>query len=396
MRNTQAWMLRQDGTAFDVNVHLYAMHDDDLSSEAEVAAFIIKTGSKDRDIAYQVLDAFMALGIENLVSYDADAAEITKCINQYLSSLPYKFAYPLTASEMIAIHESCNNYSDIDSLYDYIDALNKDQLSENIRQSINQQFCRVRFGGKYDYNAFSRSTIWFRISSVGYNWANTIYLFVADKYRSLGIDYISICRDYESDYGDDQSQPQYFYKAKDGVPYHDLPIDEYLAEEHEHSPVFSSEDIGSGVMSCIRARVANGATIHEVYSYLQANDVGFPYFALSRMLKQEISASCLADSEYFNDLHVRTRTKIAQACEEIMKEYPVITDITDVRIEQTENSRGKMVGSVLKFKLESTVNAKLNMWFDIKFNKSLGQQTAGSIVRTFKHEFNDYVNFAKL
>ena len=42
-----AWHLRQDGKFFPVQVHLYAMGDGDLSSEAEVASFLLKTDSED-------------------------------------------------------------------------------------------------------------------------------------------------------------------------------------------------------------------------------------------------------------------------------------------------------------------------------------------------------------
>ena len=58
-----AWMLRQDGTAFSCTHHLYCMDDDDLSSEAECAAFILNSNSKDSKLAELIIDAWMALGI---------------------------------------------------------------------------------------------------------------------------------------------------------------------------------------------------------------------------------------------------------------------------------------------------------------------------------------------
>ena len=51
-----AWHLRQDGKFFPVQVHLYAMGDGDLSSEAEVAAFLLKTNSEDKRLARRVID----------------------------------------------------------------------------------------------------------------------------------------------------------------------------------------------------------------------------------------------------------------------------------------------------------------------------------------------------
>lgn len=394
MQNTKAWMLRQDGTPFEVKVHLYVMDDADLSSEAECAAFMLSAGTKDVLLANEVLDAYMALGIEDKVPYDGGEEDISKAIKAYLSHLPYRFAYPLTIEKMLTIHNSCRNYTDTGSLYDYIDSLDREELSNKIKQAINQEFCRVRYGGKYDFNAWDSSTIWFRVSSAGYNWANTIYIFAAEVARKYRVNYISICRDYESDNGDDMSRPEYFYKAKDGTPYHEMPMEDYLAEEHEHNPVFSNRQITGGVVAYIKAKIAAGESFYNIENELK-NEYGIdmPYFMHDKLLRSEISSSCIAESDYFETLHKRTQQKIEQSIDEILDRCPEISDIEDVRIDSAENSKGNPVGSILSFKLKSS-KPKLNIWFDIKFNKNLNQQTAGSIVRKFCHEFEDYLKFA--
>lgn len=153
------------------------MNDEDLSSEAEVAAFLISSKSRDTDLAEYVIDAWIALMIENSVNYNDSEIEIESHILEELKKLPYRFLYPLSDEDYINIHKKLDNYSDTGSLYDFIDdvRLKINQISEDIKHSLNQQFCRVRYGGQYN-SVSNNNTIWFRISSVGYNWADTIYI----------------------------------------------------------------------------------------------------------------------------------------------------------------------------------------------------------------------------
>ena len=278
MANTTAWMLRQDGVAFPCKVHLYTMADEDLSSEAEVASFLIATKSKDIGVAETILDAWMAMLIEDTVSYDDDAAGIRDCIKQMLGLLPYSFPFPLSDEEYLKIHDRLCNYTNIDEYYEYLDRVRAElpRLQDMIRKSLNQQFCRVRYGGQYDtYNG--NNTIWFRISSVGYNWANTIYVFASENRRKWNIEKITICRDYESDHGDVNGKPEYFYKAKDGSAYYDMPIDEFLNEEHEHSLVFSTTELNRGVLATMRQKLAEGSTYQEVVNVLSKSDIEPPF-----------------------------------------------------------------------------------------------------------------------
>lgn len=262
---TKAWHLRQDGKAFPVKVHLYCMGDEDLSSEAEVAAFIVSTNSKDKDLAYTILDAWMALLIENEVSYDADEDSIEKSISSALKSLPYKFQYPLTESQLLSIHRRLNNYYDVDTLYEYVDRIKDtiEDIQEEIKLSLNQQFCRVRYGGQYNSVA-GNSEVWFRISSTGYNWVNTIYIFTSSLNKQYRLSHITICRDSESDGDFGDTSKEYFYKAKDGALYKHMPIEEYLIEEHEHNPVFESVDMNRGVIDSYRKLLSQSFTPHEI------------------------------------------------------------------------------------------------------------------------------------
>lgn len=386
--NTRAWMLRQDGEAFPVSVHLYVMNDNNLSSEAEVASFLIATQSKDLDFAKYVIDCWLALLIEQSVPYDAMSSDIDDCILDKLSQLPFKFPYPLTTNEYLDIHHSMNNFYDVDSLYEFIDEFRDrfTNLSTELARSLNQQFCRVRHGGKYNTEKGS-SSLWFRISSVGYNWANTIYVWTADHYRSLKVDSVYICRDSESD----NVEEEYFYKAKDGTPYFDMPISEYLNEEHEHSPVFSSISVGSGFYRYIKNNMSAGLTYREsVFAAVDAyccnlSDVRDRWDTWKR---QDAETNCVCASEFLDNATIRQRTKFTAIEREILKKYPEL-DAIDIDVKTKENKRGHM--TEILFTLESDMIEELNgVTISTLYTRPVNTLTGDVIVRGFGLDYLAY------
>lgn len=290
---TKAWHLRQDGKAFPVEFHLYGMNDTDLSSEAEIASFLIATDSNDLELAKYVLDAWIALILEEEL-YNPDMSiddGIKKYVHEYVEEIG--FAYPLSVNDMISIHHELNNYHDLDTLYDFCEEVRdkRKELQKNITQSINQQFCRVRFGGRYDSDS-GNNEIWFRISSVNFNWLNVIYEFVSDNKRKLGIEAISICRDAESDQAyTGQRNEDVFYRAKDGSSYHNMYVEEFLSEEHGKNPVFSSTNINRGILASVRGVMSNGFTYLEACSIVNVRPnirpIKWIYF-----LNHEIQNNC--------------------------------------------------------------------------------------------------------
>lgn len=391
-----AWMLRNDGKEFPVVQHLYAMRDEDLSSEAEVAAFLIKTQSKDIELAEKILDAWMALLIENSVPYDATSRDIDEVLNGQLDNLPYKFMYPLTTAELLSIHNKCNNYNDVDSLYQFIDGVNDNvkELQTQIKDSLNQQFCRVRYGGKYN-SSDGESAIWFRVSSVGFNWANIIYIFANDAQRKYHIEYITICRDHESDNGYDSTAPEYFYKAKDGVPYYNMPIHEFLQEEHEHSLVFSDTELGSGVIRSCKLELAKGSTFSETSNVLSKSCIELPRNVKKYILNSELNAMCVESSEYFDNLPTRTKRKLGKVKNMILQKYPEILQL-DIDHEDMENSRGNLTGCRLKFMIESDVEILDHLPIEIKSTRPVCDMQADVIFRLFRIEYEDYKKFMKI
>lgn len=292
-RRSRAWHLRQDGEAYPVEFHFYSMNDSDLSSEAEIASFLIFTNSKDLELAKYVLDAWMALMLEEEMDDDMSIDEgIHEYVRDYIEEI--ECPYWISINDMAAIHRSLNNYNDIDSLYEFCNKVRSElsNLQRQISQSLNQQFCRVRLGGRYDTES-GNNEIWFRISSVNYNWLNTIYTFLSNKGRGLKISTINICRDAESDEAyTGQRDEDVFYKAKDGSWYRDMPIKEFMSEEHGKNPVFSSTNIGRGALATIRGELSNGCTYLEACTTVDAvpgnRHVKWQYF-----LNQEILTNCI-------------------------------------------------------------------------------------------------------
>ena len=338
---TKAWHLRQDGKAFPVNVHLYAMGDSDLISEAEVSAFLIKTDSSDIELAQYVIDAWIALNIEDMIQYDDDEDDIIDHIYTFLADngpLGYEAKYELYPDEIVAIHKKLNNFNSVETLYDFVDDVSDKLASTQLRikTSLNQQFCRVRFGGKYD-SQIGNNSIWFRISSVNFNWNNTIYMFVSEMKRKLRIQTVTICRDSESDSGFASGKPDYFYKARDGHIYLDMDINEFLSEEHESSPVFSSTSSSTfyaGVLAHIRAAMAEGSTLNSVLSSLHntfKDDLKTIYSESTMwkyFLNSEISTLCAAVNMKLGDMLNNVASKI-------VKRYRDIDEV-DITIEQSQ------------------------------------------------------------
>lgn len=391
---TKAWMLRQDGEAWEVKQHLYVMNDDDLSSEAEVASFLIYSDSDDKDYCEYVLDAWMGMLIEYHVDFDSDSDSIDEMILNKVRSTPYQFPFPLSSSKLLEIHHKCNNFTDTGELYDFLDNV-RDHLSEiqtNIKQSLNQQFCRVRAGGKYNDESRGRNvqnyTMWFRISSVNYNWANTIYIFVADHYRGLQTDSIFICRDYESDNGDDYSKSEYFYKAKDGVPYYNMPIDEYLTEEHEHSPVFSSS-VYSGVVKTIKEQLSNGKTYLGAVNYLTSKGVECTKNIFASLITAEQRSKCI-DASYLSEAPTRTQMRLRKVTSRIVQEYDEIESVDILEVKPRANRNGKMTASEVIFEIESDIEELDHLQLGIILSRGIGDATPDTIFRAFKIEYDFY------
>lgn len=265
----KAWHLSQEGNAYTVPVHLYVMDTDDLSSEADVASFMIYNNEATSNIlplCNTILDAWMALLIKDHIQPEYTDSDINDLISDMLRSLPYHLTCPLTEEAYLKIHDSLNNYYDYSTYQSFLKTIenNMADWSKELKDEFNQKFCRVRVGGQYNTERGS-NTIWFRISSVGYNWNDVIYVFTSNLKNKYDLKAISIVRDAESD----ETEEEYVYKAKDGTQYLNMPLDEFLSEEHESNPVFANTTLMNGIITYVRASLSRGFTFKDIDIALQ-------------------------------------------------------------------------------------------------------------------------------
>lgn len=92
-----------------------------------------------------------------------------------------------------------------------------DEYDKKVNFDLNQEFCRVRFGGTYDSTTTKECV--FRISSSDYNWLNTIYEFVTN--HKAEIEEVTIVRD-------EESTGEFFYYKYKSEYFNKMPTNEFL------------------------------------------------------------------------------------------------------------------------------------------------------------------------
>lgn len=391
-----AWMLRQDGKYFKCNYHLYGSQDIDMWETAAVAMFIIHTNSKDIELAEEALDTWLAVQVAEIADFDdteSDLAEVY--IDAVLDRMPYKFEYMLSTKEILSIHTRINAWSNIRSLIRFIRSFTSSsivELCDKVSASLNQQFCRVRYGGKYDYDIGSEE-IWFRISSIGFNWVNVIYQFTSEFKNRLNIRYISVCRDYESDLQFGYIEPAVFYKAKDGTLYDHMPIDEFLTAEHENNPVFTSASLMNGPIYACRCHVNSGGTFNSFEKLLKNEGMNSNMYMLrKRLVSEERNISCAIDPEFKSTISTKLGTKLSKLIRTITDKYPEIIDV-DINYESLPNLRGKDKGFELSYTIRSYYKSIDGLTVTSSFTKPLNTVSSDVLLRFFSMEYLDYLKF---
>lgn len=202
-----AWMIRNDGTAFPCVCHTYGDPNIQGIEETLAAAqWLYEHTTKD---ATRTL--CMELIYNWATQFSAEGADIVQGINKAIDSRPYHFlSKEFIASHIEELHSSCWERSLAD-------------MNEEVTMELNQEFLRARYGGLYD-TAPDSQEMFFRISSVGFDWYPIIRDFVEKS--ALPIQSVTIVRDAESTGGG--NQPYRTINGK-GV-YNRLPLCDFLAE----------------------------------------------------------------------------------------------------------------------------------------------------------------------
>lgn len=275
-----AYHLRQDGKYFPITAHIYCSGDGTLSGESEAAEFILVTKSKGSELAKQVLDTWIGLKVISRYSVVPDNIPVDRFILPAIHSTQELMEYHLTDTEVLAVHNECNNYTTMGELRDYLELVDITTLQNDIMTLLNQQFCRVRYGGIY--NSHGEPEVWIRISSVGVSWTDVIYKFVTAFKNVQKVDYITICRDRTSPdetpgYIVDGADNIKIYRANDGELYLHMPINEYLSEVHDTGDIFTTT-LGicrphGRIYQYIWERLCNGEMLHDIIDNLYSKGI---------------------------------------------------------------------------------------------------------------------------
>lgn len=162
-----AYMIRQDGKLIPVTVHIYGATDDPEETLYAAEWLYANTASQ----------ATRSLVVDLLASYahnldpDVTLNEIEPTLVYQIKHLPYK-----TVSESFVKSLNFSNAK----MYDDLQSIN---LAVN--DALNQEFLRARYGGKYDSDNPAGGEMYFRISSVGFDWFPIIWTFVYDNRRQI-------------------------------------------------------------------------------------------------------------------------------------------------------------------------------------------------------------------
>lgn len=196
-----AYMIRQDGEAYPVKIHLYGSPDA-YEETAWAAEWLYNHTTEDytKEECLKIIHSW----ILNDVSTEFDKQEIL----DYIDDLGY-----LVVSKDF-INKHFEDIKDANDINDDIQSLN-----EEVNYLLNQEFLRARYGGRLDTQKGSREMV-FRVSSSGFNWFNVIWEFVYNHKNE--IDSVTICKDLESTGKED------FYRHN-GKEFNKMPVDEFIA-----------------------------------------------------------------------------------------------------------------------------------------------------------------------
>lgn len=236
-----AFMIRNDGTVFSVKTHIYSSLDTEEIEDILYANEWLynHTGSKEtKNLVLELFHSWLMGLIKAVGLVDYNKYDIISLAKEEIDD---REGIDFVSFNFIKEHINDILRADLKQF----DLLNKLSYRE-----LNQEFLRARYGGMYDSSKGSKD-IYFRISSVSYNWFNIIWDFVINN-KDV-IDYVTVVADAES-----TGKKDFYYKHK-GREIKRMPVDEFLT--------LSGVPVFEGMTSCGRSLVSvnlmRGKTIIE-------------------------------------------------------------------------------------------------------------------------------------
>lgn len=202
-----AYMIRSDGKEFPVTVHLYgAMDDPEETLYAAEWLYNHTQFQSVKDLIVKLVAAYAA-------DLDPQIRE-DNLIGDVKSTVEYQIKH---AGYRIISEEFLNrlNFQKID----FKNVPDLKTINAMVNRELNQEFLRARYGGMYDTSG-GNSIMYFRVSSVGFNWFPIIWNFVYNNQKQISG--VTIVKDPESTGADG-----YFYKLS-GEAVDNMPTQDFL------------------------------------------------------------------------------------------------------------------------------------------------------------------------
>lgn len=161
---TTAWMVRRDGSIFPVVQHIYGNPED--VEETLFAAEWLYERTRRRQTRKDI-EAFVRMwGLQ--FAEETNGEGLKNRIYHRMEERPYPFITRQFADkivDIIAEWKDHNGHAD--------ETMDINGYCRQVTLDLNEEFLRVRFGGKY-HTEPGNQTLYFRVSSENYNWSRVI------------------------------------------------------------------------------------------------------------------------------------------------------------------------------------------------------------------------------
>lgn len=249
----KAYMLSKNSDLIPVRYHPYG-YVNDIEENSSCAYFLYKYSNRNIDEINRLLLMYIAYcfassSIEELWTDDIkveNSSEFNKIFTDVLNEFDsfntiagwsFETRANVISDLFNVLIQSVTKY-EIKTTSDLIDSYNENDNVEAYLQ-LNEDYVRVRVGGRYDNDG--EDCIYFRISSVGYDWGDDIMNLIMSTFINK-VSYITIERDMES--AKLNKQNYIIYKTREGEPINNMPIKDFIYQEH--IPLVASTDTHNG------------------------------------------------------------------------------------------------------------------------------------------------------
>ena len=224
-----AWMIKDDGTEIPVANHIDTdIYEYEIDEILRIAYFLWKYAPEKWTPVCRFFDWWTyATFSKRLKSRIFVLDEVIAAIKQYSAARPYPI-FPEEFAEKVAC---CSFYLMERGKGKWVNP--RPPVKQILIDMFNQRFLRVRYGGKYETIPDCRD-IFFRVSSVAYDWFPIIRSFV-EKQADI-IETVTIIKDFNSTCGEK------YYMDSDKRPYNKIPVNDFLAGRGKTVPADENQD----------------------------------------------------------------------------------------------------------------------------------------------------------